>query len=45
MTYYEKFIAGVGIAWDWVTDLVRKYPVKSFLASLAIGFALGYWVA
>lgn len=40
----EKFKEYARLAWATYKSTVAKYPVRSPLVALAIGFALGYWV-
>lgn len=41
MASYKEYFARV---WDWYRVTVAKYPVRSPLVALAIGFVLGAWL-
>lgn len=44
MEIWQKIKDGAGITWIHVTEFVRKYPIKCFLAASVLSFALGAWV-
>ncbi len=40
----DKFKEYVALVWHTYRETAYKYPVRTPMVALAIGFALGYWV-